>query len=114
MLLADDAADWAESHPDAIRILADQAPTKATVENFRALLCERFPLKTAEITPVSFDVELAELHKEPDESLSAFYKRVGSLMQRIGAKDRPNSTPSSTPFTLLESAMLDTILRAFL
>ena len=114
MLLTDDAAEWAESHPDAIRLLAEPNPTAATVESFKTLFCERFPTKTVEVTPLSFDVELAELHQRTDESLSAYYKRVTGLMSRIGAKDRPPSTPSATPFTALESAMLDTILRAFI
>ena len=114
MLLTEDAADWAESHPDAIRMLADPDPTQATVDDFKALFCERFPSKIVETTPVAFDVELSDLHQKPDESLSTYYGRVTSLMRRIGAKDRPASTPSSTPFTLLESAMLDTILRSFI
>ena len=61
MLLTDDAGDWADSHPNAIRLLNTKEPTKATVDTFKALLCERFPSKAAELTPVPFDVELAEL-----------------------------------------------------
>lgn len=113
MLLTDDAAEWAESHPDAIRLLAIEDPTAQDLENFKSLLCERFPTRSVEVSPIPFDAELAELHQRPDEALSSFYKRVTSLMQRVGAKDRP-APNSSTTLTLLESAMLDTILRAFL
>jgi len=113
MLLTDDAAEWAESHPEAIRLLAIEEPTAQDLANFRSLLCERFPTKAVEISPMSFDAELAELRQRPDETLVSFYKRVTNLMQRVGAKDRPAFTSSIT-LTLLESAMLDTILRAFI
>ncbi len=73
----------------------------------------RFPTKAVEISPIPFDVELSELRQRSDEALVSFNKRVTSLMQRVGAKDRPALT-SSTTLTLLESAMLDTILRAFI
>ena len=115
-LLTGEASDWSESHPEAIRLLheAETAPTPTTVENFRALFCERFPSKVMEISPVPFDVELAELHQRPEESLAAYYKRVQNLMQRVGARDRPAPTPAVNALTSLEAAMLDTILRAFI
>ncbi len=113
MLLTDDAAEWAESHSEAVRLLAIKEPTAQDLANFKSLLCERFPTKAVEIFLISFDVELSELHQRSDETLASFYKRVTSLMQRVGAKDRPALT-SSTTLTLLESAMLDTILRAFI
>jgi hypothetical protein len=113
MLLTDDAAEWAESHPDAIHLLAIEEPTIQDLANFKSLLCERFPTKAVEISPIPFDVELSELRQRSDEALVSFYKRVTSLMQRVGAKDRPALT-SSTTLTLLESAMLNTILRAFI
>ena len=113
MLLTDDAADWAESHPEAVRMLSDPNPTADTVERFKSLFCDRFPSKIVELTPVSFDVELAELNQRSDEPLLTYYKRVTNIMQRVGAKDR-SASPSSAPLTILESAMLDTILRAFI
>ena len=45
MLLTDDASQWAESHPDAIRLLAEDEPNQATVDSFKSLLCQRFPTK---------------------------------------------------------------------
>ena len=110
MLLTDDAGDWADSHPDAIRLLNSEEPTKATVDTFKALLCERFPSKAAEQAPVPFDVELAELRQKPDESLVNYYKRVLNLVNRFGGRDRPTTSSLSS----WESAMLDTVLRAFL
>lgn len=113
MLLTDDAAEWSESHPDAIRLLAETSPNPQTVDSFKSLFCERFPSKAVEVTPVPFDVELSDLRQKPDEPLATYYKRITNLMQRVGAKDRPAAS-SGTTLTLLESAMLDTILRAFI
>lgn len=61
---------------------------------------------------MSFDVELADLRQQSDEPLAAYYKRAVSLMQRIGAKDRPQD-PNQV-LTQLESAMLDNIIKAFI
>lgn len=112
MLLTEDAAEWADSYPDAIRLLEDPNPTQETVDSFKALLCDRFPSRIVEVVPVPFDVELSELKQKEDESLASFYKRVLSLMQRVGARDRPIA--GSTALTILESSMLDMILRAFI
>jgi hypothetical protein len=111
VLLTDDAAEWAESHSEAIRLLAIEEPTAQDL--VRSLLCERFSTKAVELSPIPFDVELSELRQRPDETLASFYKRVTNLMQRVGAKDR-SALASSTTLTLLKSAMLDTILRAFI
>lgn len=115
MLLIDEASDWSESHPEAVRLLeeAEVAPSQSTVENFRSLLCEKFPSKAIEIVPIPIDVELSELHQRPDESLATYYKRVSNLMQRVGARDRPVSA-AIAGLTTLESSMLDIILRAFI
>jgi hypothetical protein len=112
LLLTDEAADWAETNPDVINLLLDPAPTELTIAHFKSLFQERFPAKSLEISPVSFDVELNDLRQRPDESLLAYYKRVLCMMQRVGAKDRP--TANAGVLSLLESAMLDTILRAFI
>lgn len=87
----------------------EEAPTQQTIDNLRSLSCERFPAKAVEVTPIPFNVELAELQQRTDEPLSSYYKRVTSLMQRVSAKDRATGTRLS----LLESAMLDSIIRAF-
>ena len=42
ILLTDDAADWAENHLDAVRLLAVENPTQQIVDHFWSLLCERF------------------------------------------------------------------------
>lgn len=111
-MLTYDAGQWSENHPDAAKLLNEVAPTQSTVDNFCALFCERFPSKTIDVTPVSFDVELADLRQQSDKSLAAYYKRAVSLMQRIGAKDGP--WDSNKVLTQLESAMLDTIIKAFI
>lgn len=116
MLLIEDAAKWSEKDPDARRLLAEAKsnPTPTTVDNFRTLFCESFPSKEIEVSPIPFEVELAELHQRPEEPLSAYYKRVCGLMKGVGAKDRPASTPASPGLNPMESAFLDTVLRAFI
>jgi hypothetical protein len=96
MLFTDEAGDWADSHPDAIRLLSTDEPTKTTVDTFKALLCERFPSKAAELTPIPFDVELAELRQKHDESLVNYYKRVLNLVNRFGGRDRPATSALSS------------------
>ena len=59
VILKEDAADWAKSNPNAIRILADPAPTQTTINKFRTVFCERFPIKIVEVTPDSLDAELS-------------------------------------------------------
>ena len=113
MLLVEEAADWAESHPEAIRLLNEPSPTQDTVTAFKALFCDRFPSRAVEAAPIPFNVELAEIAQRSEESLSSYYKRVIGLMQRVGAKDRP-VTPSAAVLSPLEAAMLDIILRAFI
>lgn len=49
MLLTDDAADWAESHPDAVGLLAEPEPTEAAVDNFRTLFREMFSTNAVEM-----------------------------------------------------------------
>lgn len=110
MLLTDEAGDWADSYPEAVRLLNTEEPTKVTVETFKALLCERFPSKAAELSPVPFDVELAELRQKVDESLANYYKRTLNLITRHGGRDRPANTTLGN----WEAATLDTVLRAFI
>ncbi|KAF6238681.1 hypothetical protein HO173_003187 [Letharia columbiana] len=115
MLLVDDASEWSESHPEAVRLLteAEHSGSQQTIQQFRAIFCEKFPSKAVEVSAIPFDVEIADLHQRPEESLASYFKRVTNLMQRVGIKDRPAATPSAA-FSLLESTMLDTILRAFI
>ena len=113
MLLIENASNWSESNPKAIRLLAEpeMIPTQQIIQQFRAVFCERFPSKAVKATYIPSDIEITELRQRPEETLSTYYKRVLNLMQRVRAKDRPASTPN-TAFTLLESSMLDIILRA--
>ena len=114
LLLTEDASAWAETHPQAVQILSLDEPTYDAVRAFKSLLCARFPMKSAEVSSISFDTELSEL-KQQDESLAAYYKRLTVLMQHVGARDRP-SHPSDAdpPLTMLEAAMLESIMKAFL
>lgn len=111
LLLTDEAAKWAETNPDAVRILASPEPTETDVTTFKNLFQERFPAEVVETSVVSFNLELSELHQCHNETISSYYKRVCSLMLRVGARDRPSDTRNE--LSLLESATLDIILKAF-
>ena len=113
MLFIDDVANWSESHSDAIRLLNDSVFIQFTVISFKSLLCERFFSKIVEIISVSFDVKLTELRQRDDEFLADYYKRIISLMQRIDAKNK-FVFAATIILILLESVMLNIILRAFI
>ena len=114
LLLTDDASVWAETHPQAVDILEMDEPDEESVKTFRSLLIARFPMKTTEVSSTSFDTELSELRQQ-DESLAAYYKRLTVLMQHVGARDRPSkTTKADPPLQMLEAAMLESIMKAFL
>ena len=81
-LLTDKALDWSESHPVAIRLLveAETFPSLQTIENFRALFCERFPSEVVEASLIPFNLEITELKQRSDKSLAAYYKRVTNIL----------------------------------
>ena len=110
LLLHGEAAEWVESNPEAVRLMATPNPTQDTVSQFSSLMQERFPTKSVEPTPVSFDMELSELRQRHDESLISYYTRTLNLMQKYGAKDRS----STVILTLAESSLLDTFLRVWI
>lgn len=116
ILLTEDAAFWAEMDPEVSAILTTASPSQNTVSQFKAKLIDKYPAPIADVVPISFDSEMAELKQGPNESLLAYYKRITALMSKVGARDRArsSSTPAPTPLSPLESAMLDTILRAFI
>jgi hypothetical protein len=112
MLLMNEVARWVESHSNVIRLLEELLSTQQTIENLKALLCERFSFKIIEVIIIFIDVELSKLKQKTDEFLISYYKRVSELMQRAETRDRQftrNPILSSLKFT-----MLDTILRAFI
>ena len=76
LLLSDDAADWAETNPDAARLLGEEKPTPKSVLMFRTLFQERFPAKTVNSPAISFHAELADLRQNPNETINAYYKRL--------------------------------------
>ena len=94
-------------------MLNDSVFTQFTIVSFKSLLCERFFSKIVEIIFVSFDVELVELRQRDDEFLTDYYKRIIDLMQRINAKNK-FVFAAAIILILLEFAMLNIILRAFI
>ncbi len=113
MLLMNNIIKWAKSHSNAIHLLSIKNFTAQNLTSFKFLLCERFSSKAIEISFISFNVKLFKLRQRFDKALVIFYKRVTSLMQHVKAKDK-STFSSFTIFTLLKSAMLNTILRAFI
>jgi len=113
MLLMNNVVKWAEFHSDAIHLLSIKNLTAQNLTSFKFLLCERFSSRAIKIFLISFDVKLFKLRQCSDEALVIFYKRVTSLMQRVEAKDK-SAFSSFIILTLLKSAMLNIILRAFI
>ncbi len=80
---------------------------------FKIMFCDRFSSRVVKVILVSIDVELFELKQKSNETLTSYYKRVTSLMQRIDVKNRSNSHVDEFVLSFLESIMLDIILRTF-
>ncbi len=113
ILLMNNIIKWAEFYSDAIHLLSIKNFTAQNLTSFKFLLCKRFSSKAIEISFISFNVELFKLQQCSDEALIIFYKRVTNLMQHVKAKDK-STFNSFTILTLLKSAMLNIILRAFI
>ncbi len=114
LLLADDAAVWAETTPLITQLLETPAPTSDTVSQFKSLFSQRYPIKISETAPVHFDSEISDLRQQEEEALIAYYQRTTGLLSRVGGRDRPREITLSTPaLSPLEAAMLDTVMRAF-
>lgn len=109
LLLREDAAVWAETNADAIRLLNITSPTQTTVDQFVSLFKQKFPAKIVETAPVTFDSELADLRQQPDETIMTYYTRTLNMMQKYGATDRT----LGSMLTLAEGSLLDTFLRAW-
>ena len=77
-------------------------------------MCARFPMKSIEVSLISFNTKLLEL-KQYNESLIAYYKRLTILIQHIKARDRPSKITEVIPtLSMLEAAILESIMKAFL
>ena len=61
LLLTEEASTCAETHHTFQEILSKDDPTEANITTAKALLCERFPSKSVEISQTSFTTELGEL-----------------------------------------------------
>ncbi|SLM39631.1 Zinc finger, CCHC-type [Lasallia pustulata] len=114
LLLADNAAAWAETTPGIVELLEHPAPNADTVAQFKGLFNQQYPLKVPEPSVVHFDSEISDLRQKDDEALVTYYQRTTSLLSRVGGRDRPREiTPSTPALSPLEAAMLDTVMRAF-
>ena len=61
LLLQGEAAEWAESSPEAIRLLGTPDPSQETLDQFITLFKQRFPVKVVEVAPITFEAELLDL-----------------------------------------------------
>jgi hypothetical protein len=55
-------------------LLAELNPTQDTVNRFKARFVDRFPGLATQARPVFFDVEMAEMKQDQDETLPAYYR----------------------------------------
>ncbi|SLM40420.1 hypothetical protein LPUS_11218 [Lasallia pustulata] len=114
LLLVDDAAVWAETTPGIAELLEDLDPTEDTLAQFKALFLQKYPTKTLDTPAIHFDSKIADLRQLADEPLIAYYKRMITLLSRVGGRDRPSMTATRLPaLSPLEAAMLNTVMRAF-
>lgn len=112
LLLTDDAATWAETSQEVSSLLSMKNPSVVDLVRFKNLFEAKFPRKSFGLasTHATFDHELRQLSQTKDESLNDYYHRVLAMMHRVGATDRISD---GRPLTILESTMLDLIIRAF-
>ncbi len=114
MLLIDEMTEWSKSHSDTIRLLNDSSSIHDTINAFKFLFCNRFSFRVVEVILVSIDVKLTELRQKQDETLTAYYKKIIDLMQRIKIKNRSIFQDITSSLFSFESAMLNIILRTFI
>ena len=110
LLLTGEAATWAETFEEVSSLLSMVDPHLETVTRFKNLFQARFPAKSYDSTPTSFDDELHDLTQMKDESIGSYYQRVLAMMHKVGGRDRNSDGPL---LTILESTMLEMVIRAF-
>ena len=114
LLLTEDVYNQVETYPQTIQILdLDKSKDKSIIP-FRSLLYTRFPIKSIEVSLISFNIKLLKL-KQYKESLIAYYKRLTILIQYIKIRDRPfKIIEVISTLSILEVAILKSIIKAFL
>lgn len=109
-LLTGEAAEWAEETPLMQARINQQSATNDDVEAIKQLLQDRFPQRSSEAHTFDINTELEDLRQQSGETLSAYYKRARSIMERVSARDRPET---GIPLLPLESAFVDSAIRSF-
>ena len=61
LLLQGEATEWADSSPEAIRLLGTPDPSQETLDQFITLFKQRFLAKVVEVVPITFEAELLDL-----------------------------------------------------
>lgn len=112
LLLTEDAAKWADTSEEVSSLLSMAKPSSHDMTRFKDLFQARFPGKLFEpaSTSFNFDTALHRLRQRMDEPLKDYYQRTMAMMHRVGASDRISGGRS---LTILESAILDLIIKAF-
>ena len=118
MLLADEAADWADGTPEVSELLNTDQPTQETVERVKTLFKDRFSAKPAD-EPVTYEaikirdlMEIGNLVQEPQEPISYYYRRAVFLLEKFGGRDQPEET--ERPLAPAEKSLLDFVMGTFI
>ena len=108
VLWTEEAAEWAEGNSLMQARITKLSPTSDDVEAIKQLMQDSFPQRSSEVHTFDIKTEFENLRPRSDETLSAYYKRARSMMERMGARDRPET---GIPLLPLESAFLDNATR---
>ena len=114
MLLTDNASEWVETNLKVSTVLSKSNPTFKDILLFKSLLADKYPGRTIEHPPISFYVEISSLKQNHDKSLLLYYQQTLSLLYQIEGKDKTVEGSILIGLSILESVVLDIIIRAFL
>ena len=82
----------------------ETTPTTDDVEAIKLLMQDRFLQRSCEAPTFDINAELEDLCQQSEETLSAYYKRARSMMERVVARDRPKT---GVPLSSLEITFFD-------
>lgn len=108
-LLTDDAAEWAETNMNAVRLLTEENFIADTIASFKTLFQERFPVRIVKSSAINFHTELEDFRQGQDEIIGFYHKRLLNLMARVAVKDRP----ATRRLSFLKEVTLREIIKAF-
>ena len=114
LLLVNNTASWAETTQAVVKLIEDSEPTESTVKTLKSLFIQQYSTRVVEVPVINFNTEISELGQQERETLLVYYCWTLSLLSWIGCWDRLKKIILTvTELISLESAMLDTVLWAF-